>query len=138
MGKYTITKSPKGKFHFNLASGNGEVVLSSQMYAAKKSAVAGIASVAKNAPVAVIQDETAEGFKVEANPKFVIYLDKAKEFRFRLIAPNGKPIGASEGYSTMKACKAGIASVKKNAPSKTEDTTAAPAPKKACKKSCKK
>ena len=51
------------------------------------------------------------------NPKFEVYRDRAKKFRFRLISSNGKCIGHSEGYNTLAACKNGIASVKKNAAS---------------------
>ena len=118
MGKYTITVSPKGKYHFNLAAGNGEIILTSQMYAAKNGAVKGIESVAANAPEAPVVDTTSDKAQPSGNPKFEIYLDKANEYRFRLIAKNGKPIGASEGYADIKGCKAGITSVKKNAGSK--------------------
>ena len=74
-----------------------------------------IESVMKNAPVAAIEDQTAEGFKVEKHPKFEVYADKAGEFRFRLKATNGQIIAVSEGYKAMKSCLNGIASVKKNA-----------------------
>jgi len=46
--------------------------------------------------------------------KFEIYKDRKGEFRFRLKAGNGEPILASEGYTTKRACKNGIASVQKN------------------------
>jgi len=49
-------------------------------------------------------------------PQFEIYLDKAKEYRFRLRAPNGEIIAVSEAYKTKDGCKNGIASVKENAP----------------------
>jgi uncharacterized protein YegP (UPF0339 family) len=49
--------------------------------------------------------------------KFEVYKDKAGEFRWRLVAPNGKSIADSgEGYSSKQACLDGIASVKQNAP----------------------
>lgn len=49
-------------------------------------------------------------------PKFEIFRDVSEEFRFRLKAPNGKIIAASEGYKSKSGCKKGIKSVKKNAP----------------------
>ena len=49
------------------------------------------------------------------NPKFQIFTGKDGQFYFRLIARNGEPILASEGYTTKSSCKNGIASVKKNA-----------------------
>jgi len=49
--------------------------------------------------------------------KFELYKDKKGEFRWRLVASNGQAIASSgEGYTTMASAKAGIASVKKNAP----------------------
>jgi uncharacterized protein len=48
--------------------------------------------------------------------KFELYKDKKGEFRFRLIATNGQTIASSEGYTSKDSAKAGIESVKKNAP----------------------
>jgi len=49
-GKFEIKKSSNGQFFFNLKAGNGEIILTSQMYAAKSGAEGGIESVRKNAP----------------------------------------------------------------------------------------
>jgi uncharacterized protein YegP (UPF0339 family) len=49
-------------------------------------------------------------------PKFEIYKDVAGKFRFRLKAPNGEIIAASEAYESKDGCKNGINSVKINAP----------------------
>ena len=46
--------------------------------------------------------------------KFVITKRANGEFQFKLKAGNGQTILASEGYTTMAACKNGIESVKKN------------------------
>ncbi len=46
---------------------------------------------------------------------FEIYTDNSGEYRFRLKAKNGQNILASEGYTTLDACKNGVESVKKNA-----------------------
>lgn len=44
--------------------------------------------------------------------------------KFDLKASNGEPISTSEVYKSEKSCRAGIASVKKNAPiAEVEDTT---------------
>ncbi len=48
--------------------------------------------------------------------KFEIFKDNAGEFRFRLKAPNGEIIAASEGYTVKASCRDGIESVKKYAP----------------------
>ena len=115
MGKFVIKETSTG-FKFDLKAGNGEVILSSEVYSALASCKKGIASVAKNAPIAPIEDQTVEGFKKEHNPKFEVYADKKGEFRFRLKARNGEIIATSEGYKAKASCMNGIESVKKNAP----------------------
>ena len=46
--------------------------------------------------------------------KFEVFKDKRGQFRFRLKAPNGEIILASEGYKTKRSCENGIACIKKN------------------------
>ncbi len=49
--------------------------------------------------------------------KFEMYKDTKGEFRWRLVASNGQTIATSgEGYKAKESAKAGIESVKKNAP----------------------
>ncbi len=48
--------------------------------------------------------------------KFEVFKDASEQFRFRLVAPNGEIIAASEAYTTKAACMNGIESVKTNAP----------------------
>lgn len=114
MGKFVIKETKTGS-KFNLVAGNGEVIASSQIYKSKSSLKNGIASVQKNAPKAAIENQTAEGYTNEKHPKFEVYADKAREFRFRLKASNGQIIAVSEGYKALKSCLNGIASVQKNA-----------------------
>ena len=115
MGKF-IVKETKTGFKFDLKASNGEVIATSEVYSAEKSCLNGIESVKKNAPIAGIEDQTAEGFEQIKHPKFEVYTDKAGEFRFRLKATNGEIIATSEGYKAKKSCLNGIESVKKNAP----------------------
>jgi len=42
---------------------------------------------------------------MEKKPRFEIFIDKKKKYRFRLIAPNGEIVCQSEGYNTKQACK---------------------------------
>ena len=115
MGKFII-KATKTGFTFSLKAGNGEVIVTGgEVYNTLASVKNGIASVAKNAPEANLEDQTVEGFQTVNNPKFEIYKDKSGEFRFRLKAKNGEIIAASEGYVKKDSCKKGIASVRKNA-----------------------
>jgi uncharacterized protein YegP (UPF0339 family) len=67
--------------------------------------------------------------------KFEVFVDKSKQYRFRLKATNGEIIASSEGYETKVACLKGIASVQKNAPTAKivdpeEDAVKKPAAKK--------
>jgi uncharacterized protein YegP (UPF0339 family) len=114
MGKFEI-KEVKTGVKFNLKAGNGQIVATSQIYKSMDTCKKGIASVAKNAAIAAIEDQTEEGFAKMSNPKFEIYLDKAGEYRFRLKATNGQIIATSEGYKALASCLNGIESVKKNA-----------------------
>ena len=114
MGKFVI-KDAKNGVKFDLKAGNGEVILTSEIYSSLASCKNGIASVQKNAPVAALEDQTVEGFAKEKNPKFEVYTDKAGEFRFRLKAGNGEIIGVGESYKKKASCLNGIESIRKNA-----------------------
>ena len=115
MGKFVI-KTVQSGIKFDLKAGNGEIIASSEVYSSKASCENGVESVRKNAPIAALEDQTAEGFEQQKNPKFEMYTDKAGEFRFRLKARNGEIIAVSEGYKAKASCLNGIASVGKNAP----------------------
>ena len=115
MGKF-VFKTVASGYKFDLKAGNGETIATSEVYASDAACKKGIASVQKNAPVAGIEDQTAEGYTPVKHPKFEIYQDKAGEFRFRLKATNGQIIATSKGYKAMANCLNGIGSVKKHAP----------------------
>ncbi len=57
-GKFVLKKGTTGKFRFNLLSTNGQVVVTSQTYNSKASAMGGIRSVKKLAGDAPIEDHT--------------------------------------------------------------------------------
>ena len=116
MGKYVVKKTNTG-IKFDLKAGNGEIIANSEVYKSKASCMKGIESVKKNAPIAAVEDQTAEGFDSFKNPKFEVYIDKAGEFRFRLKAKNGEIIATGEGYKSKAGCLNGIESIRKNADS---------------------
>lgn len=121
MGKFFI-KNTKGGMKFDLKAGNGETILTSEAYSSLRSCRSGIASVAKNAPIAALEDQTEENCETQKCPKFEVYADKAGEIRFRLKAKNGQIIGVGEGYKKKASCLNGIESIRKNADSEVEDT----------------
>lgn len=74
-------------------AGNGQVVLTSERYAAKAGAMNGIESVRENAPV-----ESRYAFSDDG-------------LRFSLKARNGQVIGTSETYSSAGAAREGTQAV---------------------------
>ena len=114
VGKFVIKETKTG-VKFDLKASNGEIIACSKVYTTLQSCKAGIASVVKNAPIAHLEDQTAEGYAVEKNPKFEVYVDNAGEYRFRLKAKNGQIIATGEGYKAKASCLAGVESVRKNA-----------------------
>jgi len=56
--KFTVYLDKANKYRFNLKAGNGEIIAVGESYPDKKSALKGIASIQKNAPVAAIVDNT--------------------------------------------------------------------------------
>jgi len=100
-GKFEIKPGKSGKVSFNLKASNGQVILSSESYDARKGAESGIASVKKNAG---------------NSARFERKTAKDGSAYFVLKASNGEVIGKSEMYKSTKSMENGIASVGKNAP----------------------
>ncbi|HHK9552519.1 YegP family protein [Enterobacter sichuanensis] len=103
-GWFELSKSSDGQFRFVLKAGNGEIILTSELYTSKSAAENGIASVRTNSP----QDERYEK-KTASNGKF----------HFNLRAGNHQVIGSSQLYATEQSRDKGIASVKTNGSSQT-------------------
>lgn len=135
MGKYVIRKSKTG-FYFNVEATNGQVIATAQQYKSKPSCKKAIDALKKLAK-SPIEDLTIKDGPKYPNPKWQVYQDRKKEFRFRLVASNGNNLIWGEGYSTMQACKAGVLSVQANVNSEIEDKAVAekkPAAKKPAEK----
>lgn len=115
MGKFIIHKTATG-YTFHLKASNGETIATSEVYTTLRACKNGIESVRTNAPKAGVYSLLAENAPACPHPRFEIYLDHQKEYRFRLTATNGQTIASSEGYTAKASCENGIASVKKNAP----------------------
>jgi uncharacterized protein len=98
-GKFELKRSKNDKFYFSLLAGNGQTILSSEMYEAKASAVNGIASVKKNAGTDARYEKLTSG---KGDPYFV------------LKAGNHQVIGNSQMYSSEASRDAGIESCKSN------------------------
>jgi uncharacterized protein YegP (UPF0339 family) len=108
-GKFELKTASNGQFRFNLKSGNGQVILTSELYTEKRGALNGIESVKRNAPI---------------NERYERKANKNGEPYFVLKASNGQVVGQSESYSSTAAMENGVESVKKNAPdAATDDQT---------------
>ncbi len=110
-GSFEIKKSKDGRFVFNLYAKNRVIVATSQIYSSAQSAITGINSVVANAEKAAIEDQTLKSFIPQSFPKWEIYIDKAGQFRFRLLASNGSCVCHSQGYTQKSTCKKGIESI---------------------------
>jgi len=99
--KFVLKKAKGGQFMFNLIANNGKVVLTSETYKSKASAMNGIKSVKKHAA---------------ADKNFDRSKTKNGGMAFVLKSTNGEPIGRSQVYKGSSGCSGGIASVKRCAP----------------------
>ncbi|MBU9816418.1 YegP family protein [Rahnella sp. C60] len=96
---YELIKARNGQYHFILKAGNGEILLTSEMYASKASAENGILSV---------QNNVSEEAQYEIKPT------KDGQFYFVLKAKNHQVIAISEMYTAPRTAKKGVLSVIKN------------------------
>ena len=98
---FILRTTTNSQYYFNLTADNNEIILTSEQYKAKPSALNGIESVRTNAPN---DDRYSRRTSVDGKPYFV------------LLAANGEPIGTSEQYTSKGAMETGVAAVKSNAP----------------------
>ena len=108
-GKFELKKSKNDKYFFSLLAGNGQIILTSEMYESKASAVNGIESVKKNSP----DDARYERLTGKNDAPY-----------FVLKAGNHQVIGNSQMYASESSRDNGIASCKTNAATEiTDDQT---------------
>ena len=100
-GKFVVTKGKDGQDYFVLKAGNGESILQSEGYKARKSCENGINSVRNNSA-----DEKRFERRTAKNGKFY----------FVLKATNGQEVGRSQMYKSESGCRNGMKSVARNAP----------------------
>lgn len=95
-GTFEIFKDNGGEFRFRLKSGNGQVVLSSEGYSAKKGALGGAESVRSNC---------------EDGSCFQRTTTDSGKFRFNMKAKNHQVIGTSQTYDSEAARDQGVQAV---------------------------
>jgi uncharacterized protein len=100
-GYFELKAAAGGQVMWNLKAGNHEIILTSELYKARESALNGIASVKANVP---------------DDKRFERKAAKDGQFYFVLTAGNGHAIGKNEMYRAEAGRDNGIQSVKHNAP----------------------
>ncbi len=103
-GKFELKKSKNDKYFFALLAANGQVILSSEMYEAKASALGGIDAVKNNAA------DDARYSRLDGK-------DGSPYFTLR--AANNQVIGQSQMYASAGARDKGIESCQVNGPTAT-------------------
>jgi uncharacterized protein YegP (UPF0339 family) len=93
-GKLTFWQATDGQFHFNLKSGNGAVLLTSEAYTSRTGAINGALSVLDNGV------DTAQYKIVAATKGFVVHL----------VAGNNETISFSEVYATKSSATRAVGS----------------------------
>lgn len=112
-GKLSFWKATDGQWHFNLKSGNGAILLTSEAYTSRTGAINGALSTLENGvdPAQYQVNKTATGYNLH------------------LKAANGETIGFSEVYSTKSSATRAVKSSVKAATSyldkKAANTTGA-------------
>jgi len=97
---FVVSTGKTGKTHFTLLSKNRRVILTSEAYESKKSALKGLESVRKNA---------------RKRERFELRKAKNGKSYFVLVAKNGEIIGVSQMYAHAPSAYVGIRSVMANA-----------------------
>ncbi len=57
--KFVVKKASNGEYRFNMVASNGQIVATSETYKEKRSALATVESIMKNAGTATIDDQSA-------------------------------------------------------------------------------
>ncbi|MDF7676723.1 YegP family protein [Neisseriaceae bacterium ESL0693] len=101
MSLFRLTKSDHGQFHFSLVDEAGEMLVQSEMYNSKASALNGIESVRTNA-----EQESHYDYLTSKNGKFY----------FNLLAQNKQIVATSRMHETRQDCDTTATILKLQAP----------------------
>lgn len=108
MAEFEIYEDKSGEFRWRLSAGNDIIADSGEGYSSK--------SGAKDA-VERVQNDAGEADVLEiGTPHFELYEDKSSEWRWRMVASNGRIVADSgEGYSSKSGARKAISNVQSNA-----------------------
>lgn len=108
MASFEIYEDSSGEYRWRLTSGSDIIADSGEGYSSK--------SGAKEA-VERVQDDASGADVLEIDtPHFGLYKDKAGEYRWRMVASNGRIVADSgEGYSSKSGARSAIENVQSDA-----------------------
>lgn len=107
--RYLLREAKDGTWYFVLTATNGRIIGTSELYASKSAAQAGI-----TATVNVVKNTVEQGPAAQGATRFEVFKGMDARYYFHLRAQNGQIILSSQGYSTRTSANNGVASVKTN------------------------
>lgn len=97
VGKWTVEMKSSTEYMSKLSANNGEVMLTSEIYASEKGARSGIQTI----------------IKAIENGEFVIYQDKGNDYYYKLKNANNRFLCAGEIYRSKDRCLRAVESVRR-------------------------
>lgn len=108
MANYEIYEDKGGEYRWRLTSGGDIIADSGEGYSSK--------SGAKDAVERVKRDAADADILESGTPHFELYKDRANEYRWRMVASNGRIVADSgEGYSSKSGARKAIENVQSDA-----------------------
>jgi len=121
--KFELYKDKKGEWRWNLRHNNGNIIAdSAEGYSSKSKAKQGMESVRKNTAGAAVtereeppKDAVVAGEEDDTRAKYELYEDRGGEWRWRLVAANGRIIADSaQGYDDKGSAEEAIERIRDN------------------------
>lgn len=108
MASYEVYEDQGGEYRWRLKSGGEIIADSGEGYSSKSGAKDAVERVKRDAPAADVLDS--------GTPHFELYKDRGDEYRWRMIASNGRIVADSgEGYTSKSGARKAIENVQSDA-----------------------
>jgi len=108
MSSFELYEDEAGEYRWRLTSGNDIIADSGEGYSSESAARDAVERVRDDAPTASVLEY--------GTPHFEVYEDQAGEWRWRLVAANGRIVADSgEGYSSRSGARRAVENVQDDA-----------------------
>ena len=108
MSSFELYEDSAGEWRWRLTSGNDIIADSGEGYSSKSAARDAIGRVKEDGPTASVLEY--------GTPHFEVYEDSAGEWRWRMVASNGRIVAdGGEGYSSRSAVRRAVSNVRDDA-----------------------